>query len=101
MTSKLTFSRLTNSKSLEIKMTTILSFYEDMAISIAFKSGSKSFEIIAIEENTQDDPVITSTNNKSIQNSVNIFGAAQRSNDIVSYLIERELRQSVKLTVNN
>ncbi|MFV1983180.1 MAG: hypothetical protein ACC657_06520 [Thiohalomonadales bacterium] len=101
MTSKLTFSKLTHSRSLEIKMTNILSFYEDMAISIAFKSVSKSFEIIAIEENTQDHQVSTSTNDKSIENIVNIFEATQSSNDIVSYLIERELRQPVKLTVTN
>jgi len=91
MKSKLTFTGLSKSKSLEIKMTNILSFYEDMATLIAYKSKSKYFEIITIENETQQ--LVT-------KNVLNFIKPLQRSDDIVSYLIERELRQSVKLNVS-
>lgn len=73
MTSKLTLFALTNSKSLEIKMTNILSFYENMA----------TVKITAIE------------------NIVNFTKPLHRSNDIVSFLIERETIQSIKSASSN
>ena len=96
MTSKSTFTALTNSKSLEIKMTNILSFYEDMVTSIAFKSDLKCFEIIAVEDEIQHKLIAITTESTPIKNVVNFVIPLQRSDDIVDYLIEREQRQSAK-----
>ncbi|MFV2060520.1 MAG: hypothetical protein ACC653_07520 [Gammaproteobacteria bacterium] len=87
MASKLSFSALTNSKSLEIKMTNILSFYEDLASCLAFKSGPVCFEVITTEGQI---PI-----NSTAENIVKFAKPLQRSNDIVNYLIEREQRQSL------
>jgi hypothetical protein len=96
MTSKITFSGLTNSMSLEIKMSNILSFYEDLAGFIAFKSDPTCLEIISIEKDT----ATTRNHSTFIKNVLNFTKPLQRSNDIVNYLIEREQLETVKLSVN-
>ncbi len=96
MTSKLTFSALTNSMSLEIKMTNIMSFYEDMASCIALNSKSNNLEIIAIDKDCDKE----CQNNPAVKNIVKFTKPLQRSDDIVDYLIERERLQSVKLSIN-
>ena len=103
MASKLTFSELTKTKSLEIKMTNILSFYEDIATSLAFKSDISCFEVITINDfnqndSTQEEPITPSF--AKIENVVKFVKPLHRSNDIVDYLIEREQQQFTKLSVS-
>lgn len=99
MASKLTFSTLTNSRSLEIKMNNILSFYEDLASSVAFNSDSDCYEIIAIEE-IPDEQRVTNTKSCPQENIVTFAKPLLRSENIVDYLIEREQLQFRKITVN-
>jgi uncharacterized membrane protein YgaE (UPF0421/DUF939 family) len=93
MQSKITFSDLAKSKALEIKMTNILSFYENLAISLSFDSEAINFEILTEENHTQKTPQSI----KTVKHNQPLF----RSDDIVNYLIERERRQSVKFSVNS
>ncbi len=97
MAPSITFSELTNSKRLEIKMINILSFYEGIAIAVALQMKTCHFEIIAIEQETQKWPSKPSSNEAKygqILNSMNFSELAHRTTDIVDYLIEREQRQS-------
>jgi len=103
MTSKLTFSELTETKSLEIKMTNILSFYEDIATSLAYQSGSNNVEVIAIEDAMQSDQITAHSEIEDViiqKNVVKFAKPLQRSNDIVDYLIEREQLQSAQCSSN-
>jgi len=99
MTSKATFSKLTNSKYLEIKMTNILSFYEDLAASIAFKSNPYCFEVVIVEKASTKNQELTKVTSKAIENVVKLIIPIKRSSDIVDYLIERELQLSLKPVV--
>jgi len=92
MQSKITFSDLTSTKALEIKMSNILSFYESLAISMSFDSDAINFEIL-----TEENPAQIQQQIKTVQHNQQLY----RSDDIVNYLIERERRQSVKFSVNS
>ncbi len=97
MASSITFSELTQSKSLEIKMTNILSFYESIATAIALQANDCNFDFVIIEPETQKSPPTPTSkelNYNKIQNSINFSDPPHRSTDIVDYLIEREQRQS-------
>ena len=91
---KLTVQR--GSKALEMIMRDVLDNIEDGANYIQYQSSVESVQILSVElpENNDKNKTTQITNIYSVSNPPDLY----RSKDVVSYLLEREEKQSPPLS---